>query len=135
MPCSVSSVGRPIVDQLPYNLQEKWVFTASAYKSKENVVFPPFSEFAKFVQRQAKIRNDPGLFPTTTEQSKPSFVDEPRIKTQTKDSVKTRKTDIEDTSNQCMLHKTNSHSLDTCRSFKSKTYNDRKQFIRPEIVF
>lgn len=51
----------PIVQKLPYNLQEKWVTLGSRYKQTHNVPFPPFSVFVDYIAQQAKIRNDPSF--------------------------------------------------------------------------
>ncbi|XP_039462343.1 uncharacterized protein LOC116328883 [Oreochromis aureus] len=52
---------RQIVDKLPFNLQEKWTTVGTQYKETHSVSFPPFSVFTQFVQRQAKMRNDPSF--------------------------------------------------------------------------
>ncbi|KAK0155064.1 hypothetical protein N1851_002629 [Merluccius polli] len=52
---------RQIVEKLPYNLQERWISVGSKYKEDYRVSFPPFSVFSKFVQQQAKIKNDPSF--------------------------------------------------------------------------
>ena len=39
----------PIVQKLPYNLQEKWIAQGSRYKQQHNVPFPLFSFFVDFV--------------------------------------------------------------------------------------
>lgn len=51
----------PIVEKLPYNLQEKWMFYGSQIKREHKVSFPPFSVFVNFIQSQAKARNDPSF--------------------------------------------------------------------------
>ena len=38
-----SSGINPIVEKLPYGLQEKWITRASRYKSKYEVAFSPFT--------------------------------------------------------------------------------------------
>ena len=43
----------PIVDKLPFNLQDKWASFGSKYKVKNNVAFPPFAVFADFTRREA----------------------------------------------------------------------------------
>lgn len=59
----------PIVEKLPYHLQEKWIYQGSEYKRKYNVTFPPFSIFTDFVCREARAQNGPsfsiGTFSTT----------------------------------------------------------------------
>lgn len=51
----------PIVDKLPYWLQEKWVSSGSWYKEENNSRFPPFEYFCDFVCHEAKKRNDPSF--------------------------------------------------------------------------
>lgn len=51
----------PIINKLPYNLQEKWTTQAANYKTKHGVSYPPFSFLVSFVQEMSKIRNDPGF--------------------------------------------------------------------------
>lgn len=40
----------PIVEKLPYSLQERWISHASKYKVDFNATFPPFSTFSNFVR-------------------------------------------------------------------------------------
>ncbi|KAM4021803.1 uncharacterized protein ACNLHF_027124 [Anomaloglossus baeobatrachus] len=51
----------PIVVKLPYSLQEKWATSVSRYKRMNDVTFPPFIQFCKFIDEQAQMRNDPSL--------------------------------------------------------------------------
>lgn len=52
---------RPIVDKLPYGIQEKWMSLGSQYKEDHHDCFPPFSYFCKFICKEAKRRNDPSF--------------------------------------------------------------------------
>lgn len=52
---------KPIVEKLPYGLQEKWMTQGSLYKLEHHVQFPPFSFFTYFVCREAHGRNDPSF--------------------------------------------------------------------------
>ena len=63
----------PIVEKLPFNLQEKWISQGSDYKLRYNAQFPPFTFFADFVSREAYIRNDPSftLFSSAATPAKP----------------------------------------------------------------
>lgn len=54
-----SSRINPIVNKVPFNIQEKWTMRASNYKTKKSVPYPPFSYFVEFLQEMSKIRNDP----------------------------------------------------------------------------
>lgn len=51
----------PIINKLPYNLQDKWTTQASNYKKKNNVSYPPFTFLVQFLQEMSRIRNDPGF--------------------------------------------------------------------------
>lgn len=52
---------RPIVEKLPYTLQEKWISQGSKFKEEFGVTYPPFSFFTQFICNHAKTRNDPIL--------------------------------------------------------------------------
>ncbi|XP_071167095.1 uncharacterized protein [Mytilus edulis] len=56
-----SSGINPIVEKLPYGLQEKWTTRATRYKAKYDVAFPPFTEFSAYIREISKTKNDPGF--------------------------------------------------------------------------
>lgn len=56
-----SAVVNLIVNKLPYQLQEKWTNEASRYKEQHNLAFPPFHFFASFLERMARVKNDPSF--------------------------------------------------------------------------
>lgn len=138
-----SSVGvSPIVNKLPYYLQEKWTTRASNFNKIHNVAFPRFWVFTEFIQEQAKIRNDPGFMYSA------SFV--PTVKPTTQKNqptIATKKTDLrketEQTTNvqhnvkeskikydpsRCPIHKAK-HSLNDCRAFMNKTLDEKKKIL------
>lgn len=51
----------PIVQKLPFYLQEKWVSVSANYKRDYQVSFPPFNVFVDFVSHEANIKNDPSF--------------------------------------------------------------------------
>ncbi|GAA6111706.1 uncharacterized protein LOC125145101 [Tachysurus ichikawai] len=51
----------PLVDKLPYGLQDKWVTSGSCYKEQNYGRFPPFEYFCNFVCFEARKRNDPSF--------------------------------------------------------------------------
>ena len=51
----------PIVNKLPYGLQEKGTLHAAKFKSHSRVPFKPFSLFTKFIPEMSRVRNDPGF--------------------------------------------------------------------------
>ncbi|XP_053565001.1 uncharacterized protein LOC128655382 [Bombina bombina] len=78
---------RPIIEKLPYSLQEKCFFQGSKYKEDHHVSFPPFSFFTRFIVNQAKTRNDPSFifstcsnqFPVNTEKSGTRYSNRPTV--------------------------------------------------------
>lgn len=52
---------KPLLIKLPGDLQSRWQRHAYPYKSQHSVDFPPFQEFALFIQEIARERNDPYL--------------------------------------------------------------------------
>ncbi|XP_073499054.1 uncharacterized protein [Phyllobates terribilis] len=132
----------PIVQKLPYNLQERWLTHSSTYKYQHNVPFPPFSAFVDFVCQQARIRNDPS-FVFVMSYATPSPAANLR-----KESVAVHKTDFsspgsnhrsagnsqletktQDPNKQCPLHQ-KPHPLLKCRAFRGKSMPDRKGFLK-----
>lgn len=83
---NTSSGMNPIVNKLPYNLQEKWTSCAIRYKKTYAVSFPPFSCFSNFIRDISKVKNDPGfMFDTfVPRQEKPVSTQAPQRKSRTK---------------------------------------------------
>ena len=52
---------KPLLVKLSADLQSRWQRHAYRYKSQHSVDFPPFQEFASFIQEIARERNDPYL--------------------------------------------------------------------------
>ncbi|KAL7855848.1 hypothetical protein AOLI_G00194520 [Acnodon oligacanthus] len=48
----------PILEKLPFSIQEKWMVQGTRYKQEHHVSFPPFSFFSSFIHAEAKMRND-----------------------------------------------------------------------------
>lgn len=51
----------PIVEKLPYGLQESWVKHGTKYKRDNGAVYPPFSYFVQFVNYYAEMKTDPSF--------------------------------------------------------------------------
>lgn len=96
----------PILNKLPYNIQEKWTTRASHYKREKQVTFPPFTFFVKFIRELSQIKNDPSFAYDQTIQTKKVFNnDKPAFRT----AISVRKTEISsdlDLQKQCLIHKT-----------------------------
>ena len=52
---------KPLLVKLPEDLQGRWQRHTYRYKTQRMVDYPPFSEFARFVQKIAGEQNDPYL--------------------------------------------------------------------------
>lgn len=124
-----SSTGiNPIVRKLPYSIQEKWTNEANRYKEANKVTFPPFSLFVSFIQRTARIRNDPGfVFDNNNSTRQDSDTRTFRRPVSPKAHISTRKTEVK--SEVCPIHGTN-HTLNMCRQFRSKPLTERRNYIR-----
>ncbi|KAI4876335.1 hypothetical protein NFI96_002704 [Prochilodus magdalenae] len=134
----------PIVEKLPFSLQEKWISQGSNYKLHYNVHFPPFSFFADFISREAHIRNDPSFFlssSVTTSMkangagmkvgSSRNFISSHKtelLSTSHSDSTGTSSARL-DVGRQCPIHK-KPHPLKHCRGFRAKTIDERKAFLK-----
>lgn len=140
----------PIVAMLSYNLQNKWVTQGSRYKEENEVAFPPFSFFSKFIRGLAKTRNNPNfvfgsLSPATV--NTPKNDKPPTRHSNRKASVSAHKTEVastagssrtssgndtervHDLSKQCPLHN-RPHPLTKCRGFRGKPLEERRRLLK-----
>ncbi|XP_041946541.1 uncharacterized protein LOC121707793 [Alosa sapidissima] len=133
----------PIVEKLPFGLQEKWIYQGSKFKRDHNVTYPPFSFFTDFVYLNAKIRNDPSFALASTsfnshDRSTPKF--------KTKIPVTVHKIDVDyptshdadtskmdDVAKHCPIHN-KPHPLKKCRGFRLKTLDERKAFLKEQGI-
>ena len=129
---------KPIVGKLPEDIQNRWQRHAYRYKVQRRVDYPPFDEFAEFIQEVSDERNDPYL--ALEEKSSCHMTRnntrQAKLPT-TKPSVTVRRTDVsaessggqvnkavtEDPSKWCLIHKS-LHPLNKCRAFKAKPYSE-----------
>ncbi|XP_060758870.1 uncharacterized protein LOC132869609 isoform X1 [Neoarius graeffei] len=126
----------PIVDKLPYGLQEKWMSHGSQYKEENDGCFPPFSYFCKFICKEAKKRNDPSFnqynsqthlklerpYQKNFHSAKPIVVHKTNITPPNKDFNKN-----------CPLHN-KPHPLKKCRTFRNKLLDERKAFLKEKGI-
>ncbi|XP_077385858.1 uncharacterized protein LOC144023832 [Festucalex cinctus] len=133
----------PIVEKLPYNLQEKWMVQGSRYKEDYNVSYPPFSFFTHFICHQAKTRNDPSflLYGSSSHCNEKATNKHNNFKA----PVSVHKTNISDTPLQsedesknspaklCAIHH-KPHPLKKCRGFRLKPIEERKAFLKEQGI-
>lgn len=129
----------PIVEKLPYGLQEKWITLGSRYKETHHVPFPPFKVFSQFVRDQARTRNDPSFAFSSCNPTNRTKTERYGNRTQ----VSVRKTGVEgestknkvnsqgpnDSEKQCPIHK-RPHPLSKCRTFRNKPLEERKAYLK-----
>ena len=133
----------PIIEKLPHNIQEKWIYFGSRYKRDHSVSFPPFSVFVDFIRNEAKARTDPSfnLFtqvpaekknkwerpmkaPVYVHKTQVSSVDKPESRVGNKPA---------DPSKHCPLHG-KPHPLTKCRGFREKSLEERKQLLKEHYI-
>ncbi|RXN30203.1 hypothetical protein ROHU_017834 [Labeo rohita] len=107
---------RPIIEKLPYNLQEKWLYLGTRYKHEHFVSFPPFSVLVDFI---------------ATKQG-PVYVHKTQISGTTKAECR-GSTERIDPNKHCPLHR-KPHPLRKCRGFHEKSINDRKQLLKEHYI-
>ncbi|XP_056377073.1 uncharacterized protein LOC130273782 isoform X1 [Hyla sarda] len=141
----------PIIEKLPFNLQERWVTQASRYKKDHRVAFPPFAFLAEFIVDQAETRNDPSFaFLNKRTASSPKVEQKhPTPYKEHRATVSVRKTEVspesavnqEDSASKkveepdkiCLIHN-KPHPLRKCRSFRSKTLEERKAYLKDNHI-
>lgn len=135
----------PLVQKLPFNLQEKWLSLGSSYKLQYQVSFPPFEVFVDFVRQQAITRNDPS-FKFTGQADVPLKGDKTSWKLSKQKEISVHKTDVlppfasdrldvkaDDSERQCPIHK-KPHLLRKCRAFREKSLEERKAFLKENRI-
>ncbi|XP_056385784.1 uncharacterized protein LOC130281981 [Hyla sarda] len=141
----------PIIEKLPFNLQERWVTQASRYKKEQRVAFPSFAFLAEFIVDQAETRNDPSFaFLNKRTASSPKVEQKhPTPYKERRATVSVRKTEVspesavnqEDNTSKkveepdkiCLIHN-KPHPLRKCRSFRSKTLEERKAYLKDNHI-
>lgn len=136
----------PIVDKLPYPLQEKWMVQASRYKQEHLVSFPPFSEFAALINREADMRNDPSFRPSVPTTITTSRATKYMGKHERKEPISVHRMEVtnsvpkpashdlaDDPNRECPIHK-KPHALRKCRAFREKPLEQRKAFLKQNRI-
>jgi hypothetical protein len=138
-----SSLGvNSVLGKLPTFIQNKWVHHCTAFKTKNNVMYPPFSVFVDFVRNFAIKLNDPSFnfdrsasVKPTNRVSSRSTIDRQQVGT----SVHSRKTHANSNNEKprsagdpcCVLHGENSkHDLRDCKTFLQKPLSEKKDIVK-----
>ncbi len=134
---------KPIIEKLPYNLQEKWLYLGTRYKQEHLVSFPPFSMLVDFIATEASARTDPcfNFFTQAPAERKSKWEKPTRTsvyvhKTQVSGTAKNvceGSTERNDPNKHCPLHR-KPHPLRKCRGFRQESINDRKQLLKEHYI-
>lgn len=134
---------KPIIEKLPYNTQEKWLYFGTRYKQEHLVSFPPFSVLVNFISSEARARTDPGFtpfMPATAERKskwerpmKTSVNVHKTLVSRNPKSESKEVTECIDPNKHCPLHK-KPHPLRKCRGFCEKSVDDRKQLLKEHHI-
>ncbi|XP_063766814.1 uncharacterized protein LOC134882797 [Eleginops maclovinus] len=132
----------PIVEKLPYGLQEKWLAIGSKFKEKNKGYFPPFDVFSDLICHEARRRNDPSfVLPSSNSTSWKSdkttsrnFGSKISVQKTGVSSGKDPPTDIpekkaEGPEKNCPIHN-KPHALWKCRTFRGKLLEERKSILK-----
>ena len=129
----------PIVNKLPYSLQDKWTNRAWRYKQDHKVPFPPFRVFAEFLREASRVRNDPSFNYETRDTSRRDggYTAKYTNPQSQKPMISAKKTDLkqpqngtkQDPSKYCPIHGTK-HTLNKCKSFRAKPIEERRAFLK-----
>ncbi|XP_076849002.1 uncharacterized protein LOC143497110 [Brachyhypopomus gauderio] len=137
----------PIVEKLPYSLQERWITQGSRYKEDHHVSFPPFSFFTQFICSHAKTRNDPS-FAFSTSTNSTSLKTEKPVRYDKRSPATVRKTEVaampvakcinqeritDNPHDQCPIHN-KPHPLSKCRGFRNKHIDERKAYLKEKSI-
>ena len=123
---------RPIVEKLPYPLQERWMRVGTAYKRDHNAVFPPFQVFVDFINAEADMRNDVSFMISTQSVEKPATARSycssvASVNKVTASCHPTPQKEV-DVSRTCVIHNSN-HTLQDCKAFQRKQMSERKRIL------
>lgn len=140
---------KPIIEKLPYSLQEKWIAQGSKYKEDYHVSFPPFSFFTRFIVNQAKIKNDPSFSFSTSSNQTYAKTEPSAAKYRDRSSVSVRKTEVStvhtpfqrknpdkksiEPDSHCPIHN-KPHPLTKCREFTNRHIDDRKKYLKENDI-
>lgn len=137
----------PIVQKLPFYLQEKWVSVGASYKREYQVSFPQFYVFVDFVSQEATVKNDPS-FNFATHLDPAPRPEKPSWRFNRQREVSVHKTEVfpnpsyesygnskktDDCNKLCPVHK-KPHALLKCRAFREKSIEEHKTFLKENNI-
>ncbi|XP_032416936.1 uncharacterized protein LOC116718815 [Xiphophorus hellerii] len=136
----------PVVDKLPFGVQEKWMNHGTKYKEKHSVSFPPFSVFANFVSSEAKMRNDPSFRHSVQQPPAPLKMFKYQERHSRKEPISVSRTEvvnsqlklmaetkIVDVDKECPIHR-KPHALKRCRAFREMPFEERKIYLKKNSI-
>lgn len=137
----------PIVQKLPFYLQENCITVGSGYKRDNHISFHPFHAFVDFVSEEATVKNDPS-FNFVSHLDPVPKLEKPSWKFNRQREVSAHKTEVfsnpshesfghfkkaDDCNKLCPVHK-KPHALLKCRVFCEKPIEERKTFLKENNI-
>lgn len=135
----------PIVQKLPFGLQERWMMQGLHHKYTYEVPFTPFSFFVEFVCAEARARNDPSfnlsslsIIPGGKDRYSESHIHVHKPVSVHKmdvmpfsmlSYVKSFQRGTDEIDKQCPIHR-KPHPLKKCRGFREKPLEERIRILK-----
>ncbi|XP_054867909.1 uncharacterized protein LOC129347292 [Amphiprion ocellaris] len=129
----------PIIEKLPYGIQDKWLTVGSRYKEEYKGQFPPFDYFTSFICNEACRRNDPSfLFSRSHERQHEALsrsfgnkisVHKTEVSTGANQPTNPQVMHLKGLEKNCLIHN-KAHPLRKCRAFRAKSIEERKTILK-----
>lgn len=118
----------PIIAKLPVHIQNKWSDRGRKFKVSHSVTFPPFTFFVSFIKEMCSLYNDPSFRHDQSTQK--GHREEAQQRSGRPLRINANKGEVNNTGRTCPLHKYAQHTLETCREFRKKPIEERRQFLK-----
>ena len=119
----------PILEKLPGFVHNSWRKVVTQHKA-DGKTYPPFRVFTKFLKDEARMLNDPDLYPMVREVRNQNIA---MSLSQRRPPVRVMATKGEPqhpAPQKCIFHQRSGHSIAECIAFSRKPIKDRHQFCK-----
>lgn len=133
----------PIIEKLPYGIQEKWLTVGSKFKEESKGQFPPFYYFTSFICNEACRRNDPSFmfsrsYEKAHEAPSRSFgnkisVHKTNVSAGVKPPINLAVKNYEGLEKNCPIHN-KAHPIRKCRAFRARSIDQRKTILKENRI-
>ena len=139
---------QPIANKLPSSIRGKWEKEIARYADKHAAAYPPFARFAKLIEEQSNIKNNPNILANKEprpnkpigehkkSQRENNFPAKRVFKTKASPSPSEARLDGENVgAKTCLFHERDGHDLTECKAFASKPLEERTEWIKNSGMF